>query len=61
MHGAGDTQVPAIQTLQLAEALDRLNMPYSVVIYAGDKAGASKNRLDRDARAAAWFREHMTP
>jgi dipeptidyl aminopeptidase/acylaminoacyl peptidase len=61
MHGAGDTQVPALQTLDLAEALDRLKMPYSVVIYAGDKAGASKNRLDRDARAAAWFRSYLVP
>jgi len=61
MHGAADTQVPALQTLDLAEALDRLRMPYSVVIYAGDKAGASKNRLDRDARAIAWFRAYMTP
>ncbi len=60
MHGAADTQVPAMQTLELAEALDRLRLPYSVVIYAGDNAGASHNRLDRDARAIAWFRAHMT-
>jgi dipeptidyl aminopeptidase/acylaminoacyl peptidase len=59
MHGAADTQVPAMQTLELAEALDRLKLPYSVVIYADDKAGASHNRLDRDARAIAWFRAHM--
>jgi dipeptidyl aminopeptidase/acylaminoacyl peptidase len=61
MHGAADTQVPASQSLQLALALDRLKMPYSVVIYAGDKAGASRNRLDRDARAIAWFRAYMVP
>jgi dipeptidyl aminopeptidase/acylaminoacyl peptidase len=61
MHGAGDTQVPALQTLELAAALDRLKVPYSVVIYAADKAGAPKNRLDRDARAVARFRAYMTP
>jgi dipeptidyl aminopeptidase/acylaminoacyl peptidase len=59
MHGAADTQVPAMQTLELAEALDRLKRQYSVVIYADDNAGASHNRLDRDARAIAWFRAHM--
>jgi dienelactone hydrolase len=59
MHGGADTQIPAQQTLELAEALERLHIPYSVVIYAGDNAGASKNRLDRDARAMAWFRAHM--
>ena len=60
MHGGADTQVPATQTLALAEALERLKVPYGLVIYANDNAGASKDRLDRDARAMAWFRAHWS-
>ncbi len=59
MHGGADTQIPAQQTLELAEALERLHIPYGLVIFAGDNAGASKNRLERDAQAMAWFRAHM--
>src|SRR6185437_4942473 len=59
MHGGADTEVSPLQTLDLAEALERLKMPYSLIIYAGDNHGVSKNRLDRDARAVAWFRDHM--
>ena len=57
--GALHAVVSPLETLDLAAALERLKLPYSLTIYAGDNHAVSKNRLDRDARAIAWFRDHM--
>jgi dipeptidyl aminopeptidase/acylaminoacyl peptidase len=61
MHGGADAVVSPLQTLELAAALERLKLPYSLTIYAGDNHAVSRSRLDRDARAISWFHDHMAP
>lgn len=61
MHGGADGGVSPSQTLQLAGRLQRLGREYELHVYAGDGHTLRKNQVDRDARAAAWFRRHERP
>lgn len=59
MHGGADNSVDPMQTLNLAQLLQKLNKSYELVIYNGDNHILSKNQKDRDARAIAWFKKHI--
>lgn len=59
MHGGVDKSVDPIQTLNLAQLLQKLGKNYELVIYSGDDHILSKNQKDRDARAIAWFKKHI--
>lgn len=58
MHGGADGGVNPALTLHLAERLQRLGREYELHVYAGDGHALKKNHVDRDARAADWFRRH---
>jgi dipeptidyl aminopeptidase/acylaminoacyl peptidase len=59
MHGGADKSVDPAQTLNLAQLLQKAGKSYELVIYNGDNHTLNKNQLDRDARAAAWFKKHI--
>jgi dipeptidyl aminopeptidase/acylaminoacyl peptidase len=59
MHGGADPQVSPAHTLNLALRLQELHKEYAVVIFAGDSHILTKNRIDRDAQAARWFKSHI--
>lgn len=61
MHGGADRGVNPVHTLHLAERLQRLGREYELHVYAGDGHVLAKNRVDRDERAAEWFRRHLAP
>ena len=61
MHGGADGGVSPAQTLRLAGRLQDLGREYELHVYAGDGHTLRKNQSDRDARAAAWFRQHERP
>lgn len=58
MHGGADSEVSPALTLHLAERLLSLGREVELHVYAGDGHTLKRNRADRDARAAAWFRRH---
>ena len=61
MHGGADRGVNPSQSLTLAQKLQSLGKTYELIIYADDGHRLSRNQVDRDRRAVAWFRKHMKP
>lgn len=59
MHSGTDRAVNASHALNLAQQLQKLGTVYELLIYAQDTHILSRNKIDRDARAIAWFRKHM--
>lgn len=59
MHGGADRSVNPDQSLTLAQRLQKSGRVYELIVYAGDNHILSKNKEDRDARAAGWFKRHM--
>jgi dipeptidyl aminopeptidase/acylaminoacyl peptidase len=39
--------------------LQRLGKTYELVVYAGDNHGPRRNQVERDRRAADWFKKHL--
>lgn len=60
MHGGADPLVSPLQSLALAEKLQQAGKVYELVVYAEDNHILSKNSLDRDRRALAWFKQHLS-
>jgi dipeptidyl aminopeptidase/acylaminoacyl peptidase len=59
MHGGADPAVDPSHSLSLAQQLQKLKKTYELLIYAGDNHILSRNRVDRDKRAIAWFKKFM--
>ena len=59
IHGADDDEVPPTEALAFAIKLSNLKKPYELLVCAGDVHEAARNRLDRDARIAAWFSRYL--
>lgn len=59
MHGGNDRAVNPSHALNLAQQLQKLGKIYELLIYAQDTHILSRNKVDRDARAIAWFKKHM--
>ena len=57
IHGADDQDVPATEAMAFATKLAQFHKRYQLMVYAGDIHEVAINRLDRDARIAAWFKE----
>jgi dipeptidyl aminopeptidase/acylaminoacyl peptidase len=57
IHGADDEEVPATEAMAFATKLAELKKRYQLMVYANDIHEVAINRLDRDARIVAWFRE----
>lgn len=59
LHGADDDEVPVTEALTFATKLSNLKKTFELTVYAGDVHEAAKNRKDRDARIAAWFKRYL--
>jgi dipeptidyl aminopeptidase/acylaminoacyl peptidase len=59
LHGAADWRASPAETLEFAEALQRVGATYELVIYAGDDHGISVNGVNRDRHIVEWFRKHL--
>ena len=57
IHGAADQDVPATEAMAFAVKLAQLHTRYQLMVYADDTHEVAVNRLDRDARIVAWFKE----
>jgi len=59
MHGGADKSVDPAQTLALAGLLQKSGKSYELIIFNGDNHTLSRNQIERDARAVAWFKKHI--
>ncbi|MEW6126201.1 MAG: prolyl oligopeptidase family serine peptidase [Acidobacteriota bacterium] len=60
MHGGADSLVSPLQSLLMAEQLQKLGKPYELMIYAGDNHILSNNRIERDQRVSNWFKKYLS-
>ncbi|HEY8176308.1 MAG TPA: prolyl oligopeptidase family serine peptidase [Gemmatimonadaceae bacterium] len=61
LQGTADWRVDPRDALRMADRLQQLGRPYSLVMYAGDDHGLPKSRLDREQRILEWFRAYRAP
>jgi dipeptidyl aminopeptidase/acylaminoacyl peptidase len=59
MHGGQDRDVNPSHSLNLAQRLQQSGKTYELVIYAGDNHHLRANQVERDRRAADWFKKHL--
>lgn len=59
MHGGADKSVNPLQTLNLAQLLQKSKKDYELIIFNGDNHTLTKNQKERDAKAVAWFKKHL--
>ena len=59
MHGSADKSVNPIQTLNLAQLLQKSKKEYELIIFNGDNHTLTKNQKERDAKAITWFKKHL--
>ena len=59
MHGGADWSVNPVQSLLLAQQLQKLGKVYGLIIYAGDNHSLTKNQEDRDRQTISWFKRYM--
>jgi dipeptidyl aminopeptidase/acylaminoacyl peptidase len=59
--GERDGECPAPQSFEFWHALETLDVPTKLVVYAGEGHGfhEQKDRLDRMRRTLAWFNEYL--
>jgi dipeptidyl aminopeptidase/acylaminoacyl peptidase len=56
MNGADDADVSPTNALQLAAALEKLEKPYELKIFYGEKHVLAGRAAERDEDAMRWFR-----
>ncbi len=61
MHGGADRSVSPGQSLALAARLQELGRPYQLFVFAGDNHLLANNQVERDLKAAMWFKKHLAP
>lgn len=60
LQGGADWRTDPGETLEFAQALQRAEATYELVVYAGDDHAISANQSDRDRRIVQWFRKYLT-
>ncbi|HWT02974.1 MAG TPA: prolyl oligopeptidase family serine peptidase [Pyrinomonadaceae bacterium] len=59
MHGGADPAVSPVQSLNMAQRLQKAGKVYELLVYAGDNHILARNQEDRDQRAVRWFKKHL--
>lgn len=60
MHGGNDQSMPVSQSLVLAARLDALDKVYELHVFGYENHAISGRAIERDALAAAWYRQHLS-
>src|SRR5260370_555914 len=62
LHGDRDPRVPAIESAQVAETMQRVGLAHEYVVYPGEGHGFRKreHRIDCYRRILDWFRRYLT-
>lgn len=59
MHGGADWRVRPNQTLSLALELEKVRIPYRLIIYEGDDHGLSQHKMESHQQAMDWFERYV--
>jgi len=59
LHGGLDWRVSPQRSIDLASALQKLNKPYQLIIYAGDDHMITLHRQEKNQQIIDWFRRYM--
>ena len=59
MHGGDDKGLTPMQSLNMAQRLQKAGKVYELIVYAGDNHILARNQEDRDRRAVRWFKKYL--
>jgi len=59
LHGTNDKRVGVNNSIELADALSKNNIPHKLVVYPGDNHGLSKNKEKANDELVNWFRKYL--
>ena len=59
VHGMSDERVSVEQSITLAEALEKADMPHKLVLYPGDNHGLVQNKAKATQEIVAWFNTYL--
>jgi dipeptidyl aminopeptidase/acylaminoacyl peptidase len=59
LHGTNDKRVGVKNSIELADALSKNNIPHKLVVYPGDNHGLSKNKEKANDELVNWFRKYL--
>jgi len=59
LHGTNDKRVGVNNSIELADALSKNNIPHKLVVYQGDNHGLSKNKEKVNDELVSWFRTYL--
>lgn len=59
LHGMSDERVSVEQSITLAEALEKADMPHKLVLYPGDNHGLIQNKEKATQEIVAWFDKYL--
>ena len=59
LHGMSDERVSVEQSITLAEALEKADIPHKLVLYPGDNHGLVQNKAKATQEIVAWFNAYL--
>jgi dipeptidyl aminopeptidase/acylaminoacyl peptidase len=59
LHGTKDKRVSVNNSIDLADALSKNNIPHKLVVYQGDNHGLLKNKEKVNKELVHWFRKYL--
>ena len=59
LHGTADKRVQVSESINLADALEKLGHPHKLVIYPDDSHGLSANRKAAHQEIVSWFKQYL--
>ena len=59
LHGTSDKRVGVNNSIKLADALSKNNIPHKLVVYQGDNHGLSMNKEKANDELVSWFRKYL--
>ena len=59
LHGMSDERVSVEQSITLAEALEKADIPHNLVLYPGDNHGLVQNKAKATQEIVAWFNAYL--
>jgi len=59
LHGTSDKRVGVNNSIELADALSKNNIPHKLVVYQGDNHGLSMNKEKVNDELVSWFRKYL--
>jgi len=59
LHGEDDKRVSVNNSIELAEALTKHNIPHKLIVYPNDNHRLMKNKEKANKELISWFREYL--